>query len=165
MNGFEFSTAVWSGIEAADPPEYRRDYPELLDMAEAMLAERKTRFPDLVARNRISQAEADAEIRIFEHIVQDWRFIARGDGEPAPASTLIARREALSESIAKIAAIARRAHGFSEELAHRAQCVIALRWHLEPGRPTVAFARINHRHAAIAAKPQGSTAHVPTSAQ
>jgi hypothetical protein len=105
-------------------------------MAQRMLETRRTRFPQLVAKGRMSAAEAEAQIATFETIVAEWQWMATGEGAPASAEHLPAMREALDQSIATIAQIAREDRGFSAELAAQAEWVIAMAWHLEPGRRT-----------------------------
>lgn len=123
---------VWSGIETEDPPVRRHHWPDLLAMAEAMLATRRQRFPDLVRAGRMPEAAAKAELALFESIAQDWRWILRAEGEPAGLETLQARAAALDASIATIRDLAREAGGFAIDLAEKAHLVIALRWHCEP---------------------------------
>lgn len=140
------ATRTWQGIEASDPPADRLRFRRLLKMAEAMLAARRNGFPDQIAAGTMNAEDAAAELTLFEHLVADWRFIASGGaGEPAPFATIPDRRDALDASLRTIADIAREAGGFSETLGAKAQAVIALRWHLEPGRDTVALARLTHR--------------------
>ncbi|PUA93652.1 hypothetical protein, partial [Novosphingobium sp. GV061] len=52
------------------------------------------------------------------------------------AEQIPALREALDQSIATIAEIAREQRGLTAELAAQAEWVIAMAWHLEPGRRT-----------------------------
>lgn len=156
QNGMGTVTRLWPSaqrpaIEAAEPPEYRRDFPELLEMAETMLASRKTAFPQQIQAGAITDAEAAAQLRIFEDIAADWRFIVTGRGQPASCATLPDRRAALDTSLATIASIAADQGGFSDTLAHQTQCVIAMRWHLEPGRQTIPLARFSHQLRAEAA--------------
>lgn len=145
---------IWQGIEATEPPVRRHDYADLLRMAQRMLDERRKRFPAMVAAGQLAQAEADREIATFEDLVADWRFIVTGEGEPASLMTLVARCAALDASLRTIADIARQERGFSATLGRQAECVIALRWHLEPGRETIALARLTHQLRADAAAAQ-----------
>ncbi len=139
--------AVWQGIEADYPPRLRRDYPDLLAMAKSMLASRRERFPDLIAAGRIEADEAARQIALFEQIVADWRWICTGEGEPAPHHTIDDRREALDASLSTIANVARRRRGFDGTLAHQAECVIAMRWHLDPERERITrhWAALTHQ--------------------
>lgn len=128
---------IWQGIEAAEPPVRRHDFAELLAMAEAMLASRQKRFPALIDAGEIEPAAAQAQIDAFTAIVADWRWIVHGPGEdgaePAHLSTWQARCDALDESLRTIATIVAERRGrFSDALADQAECVIALRWRLEP---------------------------------
>lgn len=159
------ATRLWPdghrpAIEADDPPEFRRDYPELLAMARAMLDSRRTAFPERIRAGKISQEAADQELRLFEQIVAEWQFICIGAGQPAAPATLPQRRELLDTSLSTIAGIAARAGGFSESLQHQTQCVIALRWHLEPERQTIPLARITHTLRAECAARSAEPAYV-----
>ena len=140
-------TRNWFGILADDPPEKRHDFAELLGMANAMLATRRERFPALVASGDLPADDAADEISAFEDLVADWRLIASGgsEGEPASALSLWRRRQLLDGSLQTIADLAHRHGGFSETLSRQAECVIALRWHLEPGRDQIALARLTHQ--------------------
>lgn len=137
---------TWQGIEADHPPCLATDYPALLAMAQAMLETRRKRFPRLVAQGSMAADEAAAQIGTFEAIAADWRWIADGEGAPAPHASIWDRRDALDASIATIAGLAREQGGFDTALAHQAQCVIALRWHLEPpvNQRTHHLARLTH---------------------
>lgn len=137
---------VWQGIEADHPPHLRRDYAELRDMARSMLESRRSRFPEQIAQGRLDAAEAERQIAIFEEIAADWHWICTGEGEPAPLHSIEDRRDALDASLATIASVARRRRGFDDKLAHQAECVIALRWHLEPERAPITrfYALLTH---------------------
>lgn len=133
---------IWQGIETFDPPNRIHDHADLLAMAERMLAVREKRFPALIAAGKMSAGQAEAEIATFRLIVADWRFICTGEGEPAPIASLEQRRTAIDASLRTIAEIAREEGTFSAALADQAECVIALRWHLEPGRRTAALSQL-----------------------
>jgi hypothetical protein len=128
------ATHVWRGIEAQDPPWAAGDYPDLLAMAENMLATRRKRFPDMVQRGAITRQQAEAELATVEAIAAHWRWICTGEGEPAHLATLNARQAALDASLDTISQIAGDRRGFSSELALQAQHVIALRWHADLDR-------------------------------
>lgn len=134
---------IWQGIETFDPPNRIHDHADLLAMAERMLAVREKRFPALIAARKMSAEDAAAEIAIFRLIVADWRFICTGEGQPASIGSLPQRRDALDASLRTIAEIAREDGTFSDALADQAECVIALRWHLEPGRSTAALSQLS----------------------
>lgn len=149
----DITRRVWEGIEADNPPAMRHDFDQLQAMAQRMLAARQKGFPALVAAGEKSEADAQAEIALFEDLVADWTFIASAgaEGEPASRASIEARRRALDASIATIAGIAAQQGGFSKTLGAQAEAVIALRWHLEPGRDQVALARLTHQLRAEAA--------------
>ncbi len=132
-------------IIAPEPPQAFRDYPALLAMAEKMLATRRQAFPKRIEAGQMSPQEAERELRAFEDLVTDWRFICTGEGEPADNGSQDARRELLDQAIVRIAAFAAEHGGLSDQLEDQAQRVIALRWHCEPGRRTVAMARLTHQ--------------------
>jgi len=136
---------VWQGIETFEPPFGLYDYAGLLAMAERMVASREKRFPALVAAGKMSADDAEADLATFRSIAADWHWICTGEGEPAPLGSLYLRRAALDASLRTIADIARDDGGFSDELATQAECVIAMRWHLEPGRRTHALAALTHQ--------------------
>ncbi|MDT8758260.1 hypothetical protein MZO42_06080 [Sphingomonas psychrotolerans] len=138
------ATRIWSGIRTNDPPFERSSYPELLEMAETLLASRERRFPAMIGAGQIAADQAERDLAIFRVIVADWRWIVTGEGEPASEDTLQDRRAALDASIATIADIARDQGGFSEMLTDQAHRVIALRWHLEPGSQTHFCASVTH---------------------
>lgn len=145
-------------IISPEPPAAWSDFPSLLAMAEQMLANRREQFPKRVMAGELSQHEADCEIAALADLVADWRFICMGEGEPASFGSEQARRDALEQAIIRIAAFASEHGGFSQQLHDQAQRVIALRWHLEPGRRTVAMARITHELRADARARQGDPA-------
>lgn len=133
---------IWQGIETFDPPNRIHDHSDLLAMAERMLAVREKRFPALIAAGSMSAEQAKAEIATFRLIVADWRFICSGEGESAPVASIDQRRAAIDASLRTIAEIAREEGTFSDALADQAECVIAMRWHLEPGRRTAALSQL-----------------------
>jgi hypothetical protein len=146
-------------IISPEPPAAWSDFPALLAMAEKMLAARKEQFPKRVNAGELAQDEADRELIAFADLVADWRFICMGEGEPASFGSEQARRDALDQAIIRIAAFAGEHGGFSQQLHDQAQRVIALRWHLEPGRRTVAMARITHELRAEIRANKGGTAN------
>lgn len=155
---------IWNGIESDDPPPRRHDHAALAACAQAMLDSRRDRFPRMIEAGAIDAAEAARQIAAFEGIVLDWRWICTGEGTPAPESTLPARRAALDQSIHTIADIARE-RGFTDALADQADLVIALRWHLDPGRQTHACAEMTRamrrRLAAPAPSPTTTNGDLP----
>lgn len=136
------SLRIWQGIETFEPPNRIHDHADLLAMAERMLGVREKRFPALVAAGKMSPEEAEAQVATFRLIVADWRFICTGEGEAAPIASVEQRRAAIDASLRTIAEIAREEGTFSDALADQAECVIALRWHLEPGRRTAALSQL-----------------------
>ncbi|PTR05063.1 MULTISPECIES: hypothetical protein [unclassified Novosphingobium] len=136
MTWAEQEFRVWHGIQSPEPPAAAFDYAEIREMAERMLDTRRNRFPHLVAKGRMTAAEAEAQIAVFETLAAEWRWMATGEGAPAEAEQIPALREALDQSIATIAEIAREQRGLTAELAAQAEWVIAMAWHLEPGRRT-----------------------------
>lgn len=146
---------VWQGIESEDPPYERNSLASLLAMAEDMHATRERRFPKLVAEGAMEAETARAELATAADLVADWRWIVTGEGSPADAASLPARRELLDQALRTIAAIARECDGFSTALDQQGHLVIAMRWHLEEGRRTHEIAAFNHesrRRAAEAAQ-------------
>jgi hypothetical protein len=150
---------VWHGIESPEPPVAVADYAAIRAMAERMLDARRKRFP-MIAAGRMSAEDAAAQIAVFEALPPNgagWRQAKA----PPPIALLPAITAALDASIATIAEIAMEDGGLSVELAAQAEWVIAMAWHLEPGRRTAppaqtflwrqliaAEAREERRHAA-----------------
>ena len=151
------ATRIWQGIESPEPPALVNEYADLLAMAETMLANRVNAFPDRIASGDIEQGEAERQILLFEELASEWRWIVTGDGMPGWSGNRPARREALDESLRTIAGIARQRGGFSGPLLHQAECVIALRWHAEPGARVLTIATRNH--ALRAMRTSRETAH------
>lgn len=133
-----------------EPPPAAFEFEQLRNMAQQMLASRKDSFPRRVAAGELAAEAADRELRAFADLVQDWEFICDGEGQPASLGSEQARRDALDQAIDRIAAYAAQHGGFSEQLEDQAHRVIALRWHLEPGRRTVALARLTQELRAAA---------------
>lgn len=142
-----------------EPPPARRDFGELRRMAETMLASRRESFPKRIAAGELAPEEAERELRAFADLVRDWEFICDGEGQPADTSSEQTRRDALDAAIGRIAAHAARHGGFSDQLADQAHRVIALRWHCEPGRRTIAMARLTHELRAEARASKGAPKH------
>ncbi|WP_068091049.1 hypothetical protein [Novosphingobium rosa] len=145
---------VWQGIESEDPPYEQNNLSALLGMAESMLATRQRRSPELIAGGAMDAESARAELAAAADLVTDWRWIVTGEGQPADAASLPARRELLDQALRTIAAIARERDGFSTALEQQGHLVIAMRWHLEEGRRTHEIAAFNHESRRIAAQAQ-----------
>jgi hypothetical protein len=90
----------------------------------------------MIAAGRMSAEDAAAQIAVFEALAAEWRWMETGEGAPADYALLPAITAALDASIATIAEIAMEDGGLSVELAAQAEWVIAMAWHLEPGRRT-----------------------------
>lgn len=146
-------------IIAPEPPPAWSDHGALLRMAETMLASRKESFPKRISAGELSDEEAARELRAFADLVRDWEFICTGEGEPASPASEQDRRDALDQAIIRLAAYASEHGGLSSDLEAQAQWVIALRWHAEPGRRTIAFARITHELRAEGRARKGEKAH------
>jgi hypothetical protein len=142
-----------------EPPPAARDFGDLRRMAEAMLASRLESLPKRVSAGEMAPEEAQRELRAFGDLVRDWEFICEGQGEPASPATEQDRRDALDAAILRLAIFAAEHGGFSEQLEDQAQRVIALRWHLEPGRRTIPMARLTHELRADARVLKGDPQH------
>jgi hypothetical protein len=140
-----FTVGIWRELTIESPPWAAGDYPDLLAMAESMLAARQKRFPDLVRAGKMDQPTADAELAVYAAIVADWRWIVTGEGERACLSSRAARQAALDASLDTIGEIASEQRGFTRQLALQAQHVLAMRWHLEPERETHFYAAVTHQ--------------------
>lgn len=146
-------------IVLPEPPPLWRDYDDLRRMAETMLAARRESFPKRISAGQLAADEAERELRAFADLVRDWEFICDGEGQPASYASEQNRRDTLDQAIVRIAAYAAEHGGFSDQLEDQAQRVIALRWHLEPGRRTIAMARLTHELRAEARLLKGEPAH------
>ena len=142
-----------------EPPPAAMEYGDLCRMAQLMLSARRESLPKRVVAGELSDEEAKRELCAFSDLVRDWEFICDGEGEPASPGSEQARRDALDQAITRIAAHAAQHGGFSEQLEDQANRVIALRWHLEPGRRTIAMARLTHELRAQARANKGEPAH------
>lgn len=142
-----------------EPPPAWKDYADLRNMAQTMLDARRQSFPKRIAEGKLSAEEAARELHAFADLVRDWDFICDGEGQPASFGSEQARRDALDQAIERIAAYAAEHGGFSDQLEDQAHRVIALRWHLEPGRRTIAMARITHELRAEARASKGEPQH------
>jgi len=151
-------------IICPEPPPAWRDFHDLRRMAETMLAARQESFPKRIAAGQLAPDEAERELRAFADLVRDWEFICDGEGEPASIASDQAReqerRDALDQAIIRLAAYSAQHGGFSVQLEDQANRVIALRWHCEPGRRTVAMARLTHELRAEARANKGEPARV-----
>jgi len=131
-------------ILSPEPPVSAFDFARLSAMAARLLRDRRARFPDEVAAGRMSQEDADRELLAFDYLAANWRFIAAGDGKPAGHAADHVLRDALDESILRIIDHIEVDTEIEGTLGASAEAIIALRWHLEPGRETLAFARSKH---------------------
>lgn len=131
-------------IESPEPPTAAFDFDRLAAMAARLLRDRRDRFPAEVDAGKLSQADADRELLAFDYLAANWRFIATGDGVPSGYGADHVLRDALDESILRIAAHVEIDTEITGNLGASAEAIIALRWHLEPGRETLANARSKH---------------------
>jgi hypothetical protein len=112
----------WQGIICPEPPSLRDNHAKIARQAAKMAADRAQKYPAMLARD------------FGVIIAADWRWIATGEGEPAPMETLTARREAINQSLVNIAAIVARDGDFTPALNFTAHLIIAMCWHLQPER-------------------------------
>jgi hypothetical protein len=124
----------WQGIICPEPPSLRDNHAKIARQAAKMAADRAQKYPAMLARGTISPSQAASDIAIWNLIAADWRWIATGEGEPAPMETLTARREAINQSLVNIAAIVARDGDFTPALNFTAHLIIAMCWHLQPER-------------------------------
>lgn len=151
-------------IICPEPPPAWKDFGDLLRMAQSMLAARRESFPQRIAAGKLAPDAAERELRAFDDLVRDWEFVCDGEGQPANPASLQDRRDALDQAIDRLAAYAAEHGGFSDQLEDQAQRVIALRWHLEPGRRTIPTARLTHEMRAEARALRPSTQGEPARA-
>jgi hypothetical protein len=147
---------VWSGIEADEPPTARYDYAHILALAQSMLAQRERLYPKMIERGQITSEAAAINLATFGHIVDEWRWVVTGEGNPAPIGSWPARVAALDEAISNIADIAQEAGCFTPDLAAKADLVIAMRWwmDLDHRLSLHSITRLNHALRAGTFSPQ-----------
>ena len=117
------------------PPRYADDAVILCDLAQHLLAERIAKYPAVVARGGMTQAQADDGIRTMRAVATRWTMIPLRDlANPRPAATDIASehemRATLAAASARTAQIAA-ADPDNRDKADYAQAVAALLWHAE----------------------------------
>jgi hypothetical protein len=124
---------VWHGIESPEPPVAAADYAAIRAMAERMLEARRKRFPQLIAAGRMEAGDAAAQIAVFEALAAEWRWMATGTGRP-PITPCCPRSPPPSMPASPRSPRSRWKTAASMNLAAQAEWVIAMAWHLEPGR-------------------------------
>lgn len=110
-------------------PIYVDEWPLLLAQAESSLASRREHYPAWIKRGQITQDDADRDIRAWEWLAAEWRWIVTGEGAPPPAETLADRRAAVALSLHRIEAELKRGNR-SHEMYRQAHLANALEWHL-----------------------------------
>lgn len=129
------------GDQLPSDPEMLRDYHHILAQAEAGLAARQESYPALVAAQRMSAAEAGADIAAWQALVAEWRWIATGEGAPPSPATLFDRIAAVDLALDRVGALlARNRH--NPERQRQRDLLLAMRWHLSHlkyGDPEVHF--------------------------
>lgn len=110
-------------------PIYADEWLLLLAQAEKSLASRQEHYPAWIKRGQITQADADRDIRAWELLVAEWRWIVTGEGAPPPADTLADRRAAVALSQHRIEAELSRGNR-THEMYRQAHLANALEWHL-----------------------------------
>jgi hypothetical protein len=143
----------WRGIESIDPPSMHTYWPELAAMAVECFQNRKARYPDMVRQRALSEEQARIDLAAWRAIALHWRWLTTGFGLEAQPDTLDARITALDASIDTLVDIARQSGGFDAETEHKANLIIALRWHAEqPPERALSIARMNHLLRQLAAQ-------------
>jgi len=143
----EFVIFQSADYRPSNHPLYAHEWPDLLAQAKASLASRQQAYPDWVKRNRLSQEDADRDIRAWELIVAEWQWIITSQGEAPGRETHPDRCAAVDLSLKRIDAELRRGNR-SHDIYRQCHLALALRWHLSRhlyGEPAIhRIARFNH---------------------
>lgn len=125
---------IWAAPDAPpvdpDRPLYAFHYEELLDQCRTALARREKAYPDLITRNQITKADAEADLRSWQQLVAEWTWICTGDGKVPPAGSRPGRRLAVDIALERIAQEFDRGDR-RHDTYRQAHLLIALRWHLD----------------------------------
>ena len=98
-------------------PRWHTDHELLAAVANRLHAQRVAGYPELVAAGTLSQAKADAGIRVIGAIAAGWSAIARLELEPADLYNGDAGGAWPSERVAALSVAARAARTKADELA------------------------------------------------
>lgn len=114
------------------------DYDDMLAQAQTALERRRAAYPEWVQRGQIAADEADRDIRAWELLEAEWRWIVDGTGQLPASHTRRQRCDAIEVAMARVSAeISRRTR---PELVAQAHVLQAMRWHLDRlwhGEPAV----------------------------
>jgi|GEM_PF-4798538 hypothetical protein len=133
-------------------PRYAEESGTLADLAAHLLAERIAKYPAIVARAKMTQAEADTAIRAMRGVADLWRAIV--DHAPAPTGCPCCggaspreQRDTIATAAARTAQIAAAAPG-DKDKADYAAATAALLWHAEHRLAAHLHCRGTHAQAA-----------------
>lgn len=134
-----WSSPDYRATDWPEQPLYAFAYEDLREHCEAALSTRRKSYPGLVERGAITEREAAADIRGWELLAGEWRWICTGEGDLPPTGTLTDRRAAVELGLERIT------HRFDRgerqhDLYRQAHLNLALRWHLhrlKNGAPAV----------------------------
>lgn len=133
-------------------PQYADDFEGLATVAAHLLAERVAKYPVAVAANKLSQADADAGIRVMRAVAELWR--AQVDRTPEPdrcpccgGAGYREQRDTLIAAKARRAQIAAKDPGNARK-ADYAAAVDALLWHAENALAAERYCWSQHAKAA-----------------
>ena len=132
-----------------------RDWPDILEAAEAALARRREAYPAMVEKGGMTGEEAEADIAAWNLLAAEWRFIVHGTGELPPSYTLFARIAAVDLAIER-ACNARSRRSRDAGLARQQDLYTAMRWHLSR---LDAGGQLIHRLARLTHQMRGAMAH------
>lgn len=137
-----------AAIEAGDePPLYAEMWHLLLQQAEVAVERRLQAYPEMVAKGRIDETLAATDITGWQLLVQEWRWIITGEGEPPARITLPDRITAVDLAWARVRNEINNGNT-SYDILRQSHLIRALRWHLDQirfGNPAIHFiASCNH---------------------
>lgn len=119
----------------AVPPRFYDYEPELLEVAEWIVRDRRARYPELVQRHKLSGAEARDGLRAAEALAADWRRIVgcAPDEGGYQEVTIATKRQVLEQTRARQLKLLGNAHNRPEQ-GDLIACLDALLWHLNHDR-------------------------------
>lgn len=132
---------LWGSIVCPEPPPCYFQHEDMLRRAQAMLAGRETRFPEMVRSGELASDEAEAELATFRALVADLEWIvstytgAETGPIPINQNQRVAICAALDTVIADLSAdLVECGNPIPIKLSNIAHDVIALRWSFDPER-------------------------------
>jgi hypothetical protein len=136
---------VWQSPGYVEPPPrpvYADDWDLLLAQAERSLETRCKAYPEWIESGRITREDAERDIRAWDMIAAEWRWIVSEEGDaPIGLEALRLRRDAVALSLDRVGEQLSRGNR-SHDVLRQAHLLLALSWHLrrlEHGDPAIHF--------------------------